>query len=347
MRTKEAKESLSDIDIVESRRKGLLPVDEIQESTKVVSDVKIEDRDEIKDMADLNQESNPDVAGNQSLSANDDTDPVADETYDLRIPTAPVVLASSSTIQQSREDPELGHHVVEAVCVQDQNVLEAEIVTDDDKDGRKWKCSSRTILFIAALVSLGIMTTSLIVVLRKRNQAVSPTAAPAPTISSEDVQRIDTLRKILAPLSGENVFDENSAEFSLDRKLALDWMVRDTLLSTDDLNIEWKVRQRYVVALLYITTNGPKWKDQFYFDTRLPECDWSSVFTMDKPVKDGVFATETDFWNIKGIICNRGGRIDRIRLCKSISISMRVSIEFYHLLWKLMYCMSNRPCRVE
>eukprot|EP00531_Pseudo-nitzschia_arenysensis_P014763 CAMPEP_0116132776 /NCGR_PEP_ID=MMETSP0329-20121206/9739_1 /TAXON_ID=697910 /ORGANISM="Pseudo-nitzschia arenysensis, Strain B593" /LENGTH=621 /DNA_ID=CAMNT_0003627335 /DNA_START=28 /DNA_END=1894 /DNA_ORIENTATION=- len=243
-----------------------------------------------------------------SLTANGDTDPVVDETYDFRLaPTASVVLASSSAVQQSLDDPELGQHVVEAVCVQDQNVVEARIVTDEGGNVFGRKCSIRTLLFVTALLLLGIMTTALIVVLTKRNQEAFPTEEPT-AISLHDDQRIDTLREILAPLSGENVFDENSTEFSLDRRMALDWMVHDTLLSTDDLSIEWRVRQRYVIALFYISTNGSGWKDQFYFDTRLPECDWSSV----KVDENTILSYEK--FIIKGVICNRRGRVERIRL---------------------------------
>lgn len=232
-------------------------------------------------------------------------------------PLASVVLASSATTRQSRDDPEMGQHVVEAVCVQDQNIVEARIVTDDDDQylGRQW--SIQTVFFIAAFMLLGIMTISLIVVFTKRSQAGSPIEISTATESLDSVERIDALREILAPLSGDNVFDENSSEFSLNRRLALNWMVADTLLDIDDPSIEWKIRQRYIIVLFYISTNGSRWKEQFYFHSGLDECDWSSIVTQE-------FVNIEDF-TIKGNVCNRRGQVKKIRLCKFYAVALRVS----------------------
>ncbi len=253
------------------------------------------------------------------LAGSSDSNSNVEETHDFHeTPTASVILASSSTRQQSREDPEMGQHVVEAVCVQDQNIVEATIVTDGDDQDLGRQRSIRALLFIAALVLLGIVTVSLIVVFTKQNQADSPIDISTATESLDNVERIDALREILAPLSGDNVFDENSPEFSLERRLALSWMVRDTLLDIDDPSIEWKIRQRYIIALFYISTDGSRWKEQFYFDSGLDECDWSSVIS-----------PENNAFVVKGIVCNRQGRIERIRLCKFYAIALRFSNEFF------------------
>ena len=263
------------------------------------------------------------------LTGSSDSNSNAEETHDCHLtPMASVVLASSSTRQQSRDDPEMGQHVVAAVCVQDQSIVEAMIVTDGNQGlGRKW--STRPLLLIVALALLGIMTVSLIVVFTKGNQADSPIEISTATESLDNVERIDKLREILAPLSGDNVFDENSSEFSLERRLALNWMVGGTLLDIDDPSIEWQIRQRYVVALLYISTNGSGWKEQFYFDSGLNECDWSSVTS-----------PENNFFEVKGIICNRQGRVERIRLCKFHAIALRFSNEFFRFLRSS--CISNQ-----
>ena len=60
---------------------------------------------------------------------------------------------------------------------------------------------------------------------------------------------------------------------------ALDWMAYqggvDTILSTSEQQATPYIIQRYILAVLYYSTTGPKWKKQYNFLTNsMTECDW-------------------------------------------------------------------------
>ena len=72
----------------------------------------------------------------------------------------------------------------------------------------------------------------------------------------------------------------------------------------------FRVRQRYVLAVLYMSTDGEGWDEQYYFLSYHDVCDWTSI-----PIsQDG--KEEPDF-NVKGAICNDKGGLENIIMCKS------------------------------
>ena len=100
------------------------------------------------------------------------------------------------------------------------------------------------------------------------------------SISSIDLQRHETIRSILAPVSGDTVFDLDSPEFSPNRIASLDWLVEQDQayqLPIDDPSLERQIHQLYVIALLYLSTNGEEWDRQYRFFSGPNEYDWTSI----------------------------------------------------------------------
>lgn len=213
---------------------------------------------------------------------------------------ASVTVAATASLQ---EDAETGRgHVVEAVRVDNQQLVEAKIVSQDD--GSVGGASRvRICTIMAALVLLTIVATLSIVLTQKEEGA-------EPTISPSVIQyRTEAMRAIVAPISGgEEVFDENSPTFSLHRKAALDWLVLQDRFATGDPNIEVSIVQSYILAVFYYSTGGPNWTKRYLFLSEASECDWSSVNTRE------VGWLNAEPWEVKGIICNHKGRVEKIRM---------------------------------
>lgn len=135
---------------------------------------------------------------------------------------------------------------------------------------------------------------------------------------------------ILEPLyegfeGGVDVFNRTSPFSSEDRVNALNWLVvKDSILiptppsNTSALDpddeekyeqLVYKVRQRYVLALLYFATNGQSWYLQYNFLSAFDECQWTSVYT---PVTNAV----KEEFSAKGVMCNDQGQVEKLFMCK-------------------------------
>jgi len=63
---------------------------------------------------------------------------------------------------------------------------------------------------------------------------------------------------------------------------AIDWLSTgggtDIITGPTKLSVEWQVQQRYVLAVLYYSTNGEQWKNQYdYLNNDKHECDWGEM----------------------------------------------------------------------
>ena len=126
---------------------------------------------------------------------------------------------------------------------------------------------------------------------------------------------------------GVDVFDVSSPLKSDDRIAALQWLVEedplqvpipsrsvgDTIADFDDK--AYKLRQRYVVVLMYMATNGQDWGEQHNFLSGNDECKWNSNF-----VQDGSESVDNKF-NVQGLICNDNGKVTKIPMCKWSRVS--------------------------
>lgn len=66
------------------------------------------------------------------------------------------------------------------------------------------------------------------------------------------------------------------------QSLAITWLVErggtDVITGPNRADVEWRIVQRYVLAVLYYSTGGRGWTDQFnYLNEGLHECDWGGM----------------------------------------------------------------------
>ena len=129
-------------------------------------------------------------------------------------------------------------------------------------------------------------------------------------------QRHDSMLAIVAPISGgDDVFDIDSPDASPDRIAALQWLVeKDPARIDTDTMPQWKIRQRYVLVLLYIATIGTGWEQQYNFLSGLDECKWNTVRTQECDT------LAEDNFNVKGAICNEKGKVAQFKMCKLSTI---------------------------
>ena len=241
--------------------------------------------------------------------------------------TASVTISPPSEEMIHEDSSAEQHHIVEAIRVEEQKVFEAIIVTRDDLLSTR-DCHSIKVWFYVAIAVLFLLAVvialSVVLTQQQQHQVIDtnkfdfdtagelrpPTMAP-----SNDPYRREAIRTILAPLSGDDVFDINSIEFSPDRNAALDWLVDDNRVLIDNPSLHWKIRQRYILALFYFITNGAGWVDQYHFISGMDECDWSSVTTGSGEEED-LIENERESFYIEGAICNKQGKLERIRMCE-------------------------------
>ena len=127
-----------------------------------------------------------------------------------------------------------------------------------------------------------------------------PTAAPQQE-TEDDETDMEKLFKLLGPISGEDVlWDETTPQHQamvwLDStNLTQYWNVHSTDNTFEPLHMVSLV-ERYVVAVLYYSTNGPGWMEDMNFLSDNSICEWKG--------------TEN------GIKCNEEGDVVEIRLSK-------------------------------
>ncbi len=151
-------------------------------------------------------------------------------------------------------------------------------------------------------------------------------ASQHPTVDRGQLK--DYLVSIFAPISGpagERVFDRGNQAYSIDRFDALNWMV-DDLLAVDSsssttvvesnpyLISEWKLLQRYILALLYFSTHGVKWDIKANFLSGIDECEWIEPTPFEWQKRDPVMRNINE--NI-GVTCNQNGKVQGVHLGKS------------------------------
>ena len=132
-------------------------------------------------------------------------------------------------------------------------------------------------------------------------------------------RRFEKLLEIITPFSGLDDFDLFSNEkFERNRIDAFTWLLSLDLVTTDiDLALpenELKVVQRYILALLYFSTNGQSWDEQHNFlSPNLDECDWTFVEGESDCEIDCEFHSKNGVV-VKGVTCDKQGRVERLRL---------------------------------
>ena len=224
------------------------------------------------------------------------------------------------------------HHVVTATCVDEECVVDACPVPDEDeiilvqaeheeqkhqiarlRKRQRFLLGGAIVALVAIAIAVGVAFGG-----EGNNGAGDGLGTTGTAI---DADRIEALRSIILPLSGEGAFDPTSLDFSEQRVSALTWLANDRYtteqLPVDDPSLTWKIRQRYVMGLFHIMTNSTNWFDNFNGLSARDECDWNRASSLDGKEAEDLFTGIQKEVEIKGIICNEMGQVKRIILCKS------------------------------
>jgi hypothetical protein len=125
-----------------------------------------------------------------------------------------------------------------------------------------------------------------------------PTPAPVgPNITDAEADmRFAELVGLLTPISGVDVFQDMSSP----QYAAANWMAEEDplVLNFSAISLDVIV-QRYLLTLVYYSTNGSNWDDQEDFLSQVDVCDWSGV-----DCNDGAFIIGLDLArnNLDGMI---------------------------------------------
>ena len=176
--------------------------------------------------------------------------------------------------------------LIKAELVDERATVHAEVVSEEQlalnlKRRRQWMCGGIVSVFITA-----VAVTLLVVFL-------------SPNGEEEPLSNYDSLKNLLIPLSGDALLNETTPQHEAFQWLAFDDPAKLNATSTDPQVLI----DRYVLALLFLVTDGPAWTNDFGFLTNSSVCDWQV------PLSEST-------WFSQGVGCNSIGIVNQIGLCK-------------------------------
>mmetsp|Transcript_24615 Transcript_24615/g.47155 ORF Transcript_24615/g.47155 Transcript_24615/m.47155 type:complete len:550 (-) Transcript_24615:101-1750(-) len=253
-----------------------------------------------------------DVEADLGGSVSDEPEPPTqgnnDEVNASTEPSEPVDNARGSEIidAESQHVADAQHVMIEGYEVKQQQVPEeAKFVPTI------WGIDKKRVYQICVLVvaALTIIVGIFFIVLLPKNNLDSENAAPLPLLTGEErAQRRAILVNILSPLNEGRVFDTDGPSSSADRIAALEWLIDDipsNISNTPDglvgYYLEWKMIQRYILAVLYFSTNGPGWINSMHFMTSERECEWHAGHVAEN--KNEISSPKGA--SFKGVSCNK------------------------------------------
>ena len=189
--------------------------------------------------------------------------------------------------------------------------------TDSNVGEKNQNTSTRIIVVLCLVLAIVVIAV-----------AVSLTRPQKPDPMDE---RMEAMKEFLSRITPMDAY-EGTSKYNADRKNALMWITQDDPMqlpipASDVPNsdpLAWKLLDRYAVAVLYFSTNGEQWTQDFSFLSGIDVCRWSTARQNDD------FFQSNEF-EIRGIVCDDDGRVTAIRLCKSYASEKKASFGFYEL----------------
>ena len=133
------------------------------------------------------------------------------------------------------------------------------------------------IQFICKWILLAFLLFSMI--LYSMPQSTSQYALSSWTLLRGRSNRFQPMKEMFVEISGEDAFlDTNSPQY---RGLVFLAEQDPLKLNPNDPILSKQIIQRYVLSVLYFSTNGPSWKHRVYWLTGQHECGWQYVICSD------------------------------------------------------------------
>lgn len=137
-----------------------------------------------------------------------------------------------------------------------------------------------------------------------------PDAKDRDAVESNDgpLSEVDQLKTLFVPISGEEIFEDQESPQSQ----ALKFLVEDDELEIDfyDEESQSDLIERYVMMVLYYSTDGPNWQEDLLFGSEYRTCEWPNIGE-----------NETDTFTFNEVDCDESGNIIKIRLGKCMCFS--------------------------
>lgn len=150
-------------------------------------------------------------------------------------------------------------------------------VTEDIEHQRRHRRNVGIFVASSFLAVLAILLGSLLGARNNNlNSPVDPT--PSPTLSPE----AEAVKALIESVS----FDGGAAlqNASSSQSMALEWLQQDNANTTETYE-DWRLIQRYVLAVFYYSTSGDKWKENTDWLSGENECTWCTMNSdIDSPV---------------------------------------------------------------
>lgn len=150
------------------------------------------------------------------------------------------------------------------------------------------------LLIVAIAVGLGVG----LGVSFNDTSAAMPTASPTP---APTLTPYGSLRQLVSPYSSDDDLDDETSP----QAKAIDWLLNKDpaqLLPLQEGFAEWTLLERYAMAVLFFSTDGPKWDENLDFMSESSVCDW--------PRRNSTESTS----NVNRIKCNEDGHIYDLRI---------------------------------
>lgn len=179
-----------------------------------------------------------------------------------------------------------------------QDVLKDVVAAEIVDDNWKWKRSGILgCLLVAALcIVLGLLLPS-------RN-------GEQPAEEVEPLSDYDFLVQLLTPVSGESLFNQSTPQFQ-----AINWLAFEDNHTFPIQNTSFTVlTERYIMALLYLATDGANWVSGLEFLSNSSVCEWPPI-------------EENERETMPGVRCNIEGSVTQIFICTYNFVSKSCSVE--------------------
>jgi hypothetical protein len=213
---------------------------------------------------DVNDDRGDDKEANKNGNEDDIRPPVAataaaasnvHNTTSTPLPVASEVEPPPELLKRMRELEEKQNAVPHATPVEEND---NDVANKQKHVRRLWILAMSTIVIILAIVLgtvLGI----------RSNKTTSTDPTPSPTLSSESVALLSLIESVSFD-GGEALQNASSPQSQ-----ALEWLQQGI---NNTIEENWRLIQRYVLAVLYYSTSGDTWLENANWLSETSECTW-------------------------------------------------------------------------
>jgi len=267
--------------------------------------------------------------------------------------------AVNPAVDSSQRDEEFGASDSDELVAVSQNVLPSTPNTGGEGGGESnhdpviqarrvptftifGKTIRRSTAGLLGIILVALIATVVAIVSNKSSNSDDDVLSPAEIQRRKEARErrrqvlVDLLSPSVSRKGAFDVIDDSRSNTTIltshgrnHRVQALEWLVDDFSHDVENANEmldyypEWKMKQRYILALLYFATNGPEWHAQIGFLSDADECNWSGAIPRYQGNKMDIynsFKTRMDeslkasYTNRGRLTCNLDGRVETISI---------------------------------